>query len=231
MKKSICILNVSYLKQFCIPARTSYFKKFYCFWNFNFLPKIWFFFFKKTACQNLDPKLCKLLYFFLRHHLWQIFTTAANFLSRNTRFLTLGQVFNQSLWKLVQLESTCFKTLKLLKISERCKTGLFMTSRSKVPQNIFQVIYYNQTTIETSTLPIICTFKMPNLILWVIFQNFEWFVSFAVSLTPNWVKRAQSCTSRMRETSKSISDGTLKWGVFLRSVFKLLQFWLLWWRY
>ena len=144
--------------------------------------------------------------FFLRHHLWQIFITAANFLSRNTRFLTLGQVFNQSSWKLVQLESTCFKTLKLLKISERCKTGLFMTSPSKVPQNSFQVIYHNQTTIETSTLPIICTFKMPDLILWVIFQNFEWFVSFVVSLTPNWVKRTQSCTSRVRETSKYLME-------------------------
>ena len=56
--------------------------------------------------------------FYLWRHLWQTFRTAANFLynssfSRNTRFLISGQVFNQSLQKLVQMKSTCFKTLKL----------------------------------------------------------------------------------------------------------------------
>ena len=60
------------------------------------------------------------------------FQNAANFLFNfsfnwNTRFLISGQVFNQSLWILVQMKTTCFKTLKLNNLSkilgERCETG------------------------------------------------------------------------------------------------------------
>ena len=51
-------------------------------------------------------------------HLRQTFGNAANFLydssfSGNTRFFISGKVFNQSLRKLVQIKSTCFKTIKL----------------------------------------------------------------------------------------------------------------------
>ena len=46
-------------------------------------------------------------------------------LSRNTRFLIWDQFFNQSLFKLAQMESFCFKTLKLKNffkmLGERCE--------------------------------------------------------------------------------------------------------------
>ena len=47
---------------------------------------------------------------YLGHHLWQTFRIVANFLynfslSRNTWFLILDPVFNQSLWKLAQMGS------------------------------------------------------------------------------------------------------------------------------
>ena len=70
-----------------------------------------------------------------------------------------------------------------------------MTSFSKVLQNIFKVMCCDQTTIEISTLPVICIFKGSNQILYVIFQNSGIFISFVTSLSSNWVNRAQSFVS------------------------------------
>ena len=67
-----------------------------------------------------------------------------------------------------------------------------MTSFSKVLQSSFKVMYRDQTTIETSTLPVIYIFKRSNPILWLIFQNSETFISFVRSLSLNWVKLTES---------------------------------------
>ena len=61
--------------------------------------------------------------------------------------------------------------------------GPFMTWFSKVPQNSFKVIYRDQTTLETSTLPTICIFKRSNPTIEFIFQNSEIFISFVTSLS------------------------------------------------
>ena len=53
-------------------------------------------------------------------------------------------------------------------------------------------MYRDQTTIETSTLPVIYIFKRSNPILWLIFQNSETFISFVRSLSLNWVKLTES---------------------------------------
>ena len=100
-------------------------------------------------------KVMPVLVFYFWRHLWQFIRTAAIFLynsslSRNARFFKSDQAFNQS-WKLVQMENTCFKTLKLQKFckifGERCETGgPFMMSFSKVLQNNFKIIYRDQTT-------------------------------------------------------------------------------------
>ena len=108
------------------------------------LLKLWnFIFLSKTPSKNINfkkthfkvksrSKAMTVFVFYLWRHLWQTFRTAANFLynsllSRNTTFLISGQDFNQSLWKLVQMESTCFKTLKLQNfckmLVERRETG------------------------------------------------------------------------------------------------------------
>ena len=70
--------------------------------------------------------------------------------------------------------------------------GPFMMSFSKVFQNRFKVIYCDQTTIETSAIPAVCIFKISNPIFQLIFQNPGIFISFMMSLPPNWVKRTQS---------------------------------------
>ena len=90
--------------------------------------------FKKTphVKVNSRSKVMPVFVFYLWHHHWQALRTAANFaynssLSRSTRILILGQVFSKSLWKLVKMENTCFKTLKLKNnckiVSDKCKTG------------------------------------------------------------------------------------------------------------
>ena len=86
--------------------------------------------------------------FYLWRHLWQTFRAVANFLynsslSRNARLLTLDQVFNQSLWKLIQMESTYLKTLKLQNFCKMLVKSVkpLMKSFSKVLQNSFKVIY------------------------------------------------------------------------------------------
>ena len=107
--------------------------------------------------------------FYLWRHLWQTFTTGANFLynsslSRNTRFPTSDQVFSQSLWKLVQMESTHLKTLKLQNfykiLGEKCETFnevIFQSSWKQFQGNISR--QHEQTTIKTSTLSAICIFS------------------------------------------------------------------------
>ena len=95
------------LKQYCTSATTSYFVKF-------FLKRWW------LSKKNLKVKVkfMSAFVFYLWLHLRQAFRTVTNFLyntslSRNTRSRTLGQVFNHSSWKLMQVNSTCSKTLKL----------------------------------------------------------------------------------------------------------------------
>ena len=92
-------------------------------------------------------------------------------------------------------------------------------SFSKVLQNSFKVIYHNQTPIETYTLPVICFFKRSNPTLQLIFQNSEMFISFVMSLSRNWVKRAQSCISCIvvdRKIEISIWWKFEVWSLFLR---------------
>ena len=111
--------------------------------------------------------------FHLWCHLWQTFRTAVDFLhnfslSRNTRFLISGQVFNQSLWKLVQMENASFKRLKLKSffkiLCERCEiaANVWRHSLPKVLQNSFKVICWNQTIRETPTIPAIDIVKRTN---------------------------------------------------------------------
>ena len=56
------------------------------------------------------------------------------------------------------MESTCFKTLKLQTFckmfGERCEPGAPL-----VLQNSFKLLYRDETTTETSTLPAICIFS------------------------------------------------------------------------
>ena len=63
------------------------------------------------------------------------------------------------------MESICFKTLKLQNfckmLGERCERR----APFKVLKNSFEVIYRDQTTIETSLLQVICVFKRENPIL------------------------------------------------------------------
>ena len=63
-------------------------------------------FFKKSQVRvKSRSKFMPVFLFYLWCHLRQTFRTARSLIS--------GQVFSQWLWKLVQMESTCFKTLKL----------------------------------------------------------------------------------------------------------------------
>ena len=98
------------------------------------------------------------------------------------------------------------------------KRGPFMTSFFSVLQNSFKVIYRDQTTIETSTLPAICIFKRSNLIFLVNFPKF-WNMDFLCDVIIfNLCKKGQKVVyhvSRVIERSKSVFDGTLKWGEFV----------------
>ena len=109
----------------------SYLMKFYVL-KWNTFQKYDFFLKKLLIKVRSRPKFMPVFVFYLWRPLWQTCRTAANFLhnsslSRNTRFFISGQVLNQSLWKEVQMENTCFKTLKLqnfCKMSgEWCETG------------------------------------------------------------------------------------------------------------
>ena len=64
-----------------------------------------------------------------------------------------------------------------------------------------KVIYRNQTTIETSTVPAICIFKRANPIIYFIFQYSGKSIYF-VALSPNRVKRAQGCISSIKDDRK-----------------------------
>ena len=97
------ITSQNILKRYWSAATTSYFMKFY-FDKWNTSQKNMTFEKKFESKSNLDLKFCHVT-FYMWLYLWQTFKTA-NFLyystlSRNTRFLILGQDFNQSLWKLV----------------------------------------------------------------------------------------------------------------------------------
>ena len=93
--------------------------------------------FKKNRMlkSSIDLNLCQFLYFICDIIFGKTFRTAENFLhnsllSRNIRFLISSQVFNQLLWKLVQIERTCFKPLKFLfffvkYLAKGVKQGLF----------------------------------------------------------------------------------------------------------
>ena len=100
------------------------------------------------------------------------------------------------------MEGTCFKTLKLQNfvkcfgkvVKQRPLHDVIFQS---FPRS-FQVIYRDQIRTETSVIPAICIFKRTKL----IFQNSGIFISFATSLSPNWVKRAQSCISFIESDRK-----------------------------
>ena len=70
-----------------------------------------------------------------------------------------------------------------------------MASYFKVFQSSFKVIYRDQTAIKASTLPAIGIFIRSNLVLKLIFQNSEMFISFVLSLSLNWLKGVKSCIS------------------------------------
>ena len=95
------------------------------------------------------------------------------------------------------MESTCSKTLKLQSFLKFLVKGVkqgplydYIFFKTVSQSNISR-----STTIETSTLPAIYIFKRSNLIFQLIFQNSGIFISFVTSLSPNWVKRTQSCIS------------------------------------
>ena len=100
---------------------------------------------------------------------------------------------------MVQTKNTCFKIPKLQNfvkcLVKDVKQGPLYGVIFEVLQNNFKVIYYDQTTIETSTRPAVCIFKRSNPIVELIFQNSGIFISFVTSVSPNWTKRAQSCMS------------------------------------
>ena len=110
--------------------------------------------------------------------------------------------------------------------------GPFMTSISKI-QNIFKVIYRDQTIIETFALLAICISKRSNPILQLIFQNSRTFFFWRHYLQIGWKGHKVVChVSQVIEKSKSIFNGTLKWrDCFWDHIFKISQFWLSWWRY
>ena len=96
--------------------------------------------------------------------------------------------------------------------------------------SFFKVLQIKETTIETSTLPAICTFKRLNAILYLIFQNSEIFISFMTPLSPNWKKRSKLVfhVSMVIERSKSIVKGNLRWSIhFWNHYLKILKFWVL----
>ena len=116
------------LKRYWTRATTScfHFVKWNTFQKYDFYKK-------QQVKAKSKSKVMPVFVFYLWRNLWQTFRTSVNFLynfsvSRDTRSLIWGQVFNQSLWKLVQTENTCFKTLQLQNfckmLGKRCKTGI-----------------------------------------------------------------------------------------------------------
>ena len=104
----------------------------------------------------------------------------------------------------------------------------FITSFSKGLQSSFKGIYRDKITIETSTIPAICIFKISNPILQLLSQTSGTFISFVTSLSQNAIEQAQSKVVyhvlRVIERSKSIFDGILKCAVCLGDHFlKILQ--------
>ena len=107
---------------------------------------------------------------------------------------------------------------------QNTETGPLYVLISQSSFNSFKIIYHDSTTIETSTIPAICIFKKSNLTFWLIFQNSGICISFVTSLSPNWVKRDQSCISSIEDLRvigrlKSTIDETLKWGVCFWDLF------------
>ena len=93
-----------------------------------------------------------------------------------------------------------------------------MTSFFKVIQNSLKVIYRDQTTIETSSLPAICISKRSNLIFLVNFPKFWNMYFFCDVIIFKLCKQGPKVVyhvSRVIERSKPIFDGTFKWGEFV----------------
>ena len=107
---------------------------------------------------------------------------------------------------MVQTKNTCLKIPKLQNfvkcLVKDVKQGPLYGVIFEVLQNSFKVIYYDQATIETSTLPAICIFKRSNPIVELIFQNSGIFISFVTSVSLNWTKRAQNCMSCIEDDRK-----------------------------
>ena len=71
----------------------------------------------------------------------------------------IGPSFQSVIMKIGANGEYLFQNTKII------KQGLHMTLFSNVLQNSFKVIYGDQTTMETSTLPVICIFKRSNRII------------------------------------------------------------------
>ena len=123
----------------------------------------------ETNCRSKDVLV--FVFYLWRHFLTNLPSSAANFvyntsLSRNTRFLISGQSFNQSLRKLLQMESTYFETLKLQKKIVKCLLKgvkqppiyevIFQSSSKHFQSNI------SQPNNRNFTFPAICIFKRSN---------------------------------------------------------------------
>ena len=88
-----------------------------------------------------------------------------------------------------------------------------MTSFFNVLRKSFKVIYRDQTTIETSTLPAICIFKRSDLFFLVNFSNVCNMFIFCDVIISKLIKRDPKVVYlvlRVIERLKSIFGGTLK---------------------
>ena len=88
-----------------------------------------------------------------------------------------------------------------------------MTSFFNVLRKSFKVIYRDQTTIETSTLPAICIFKRSDLFFLVNFSNVCNMYFFCDVVLSKLVKKGPKVVYlvlRVIERLKSIFGGTLK---------------------
>ena len=152
-----------------------------------------------------------------------ILTRKGTFLSKKVTFLKKQaqnfQNFHKENW---------YKSRVLVLIYSNFKKGMkqmpFMTPFSKVLQNSFKVIYCYQTAINFFALPTICMFY--NIKSNSLFHLSKfWNISFVTPLSPNWLKRTQSCVSCMESDRKieiNIWCNFLVRGLFLTSVFDIM---------
>ena len=110
-------------------------------------------------------------------------------------------------------------------LGERCETGAPLWRHFPKLFQSFKVVYRDPTTTESSTLLAICIIEGSNLIFQLNFQNPGIIISFVTLLSPNWVKRAQSCISCLKGDRKT--EINIWWKSHWDLLFKKLQVWLL----